>query len=159
MYKTNHYYMDKAFLLFGRGLWTVVCGLLLFAACSPDKKQQSESTATTSEAVALQKLEPQVFKTRLAETPGAVLLDVRTSEEIAQGAIPGSVPLDFKSSDFDARIDALDKDKPYFVYCAVGGRSGKTADLMKEKGFTQVYNLDGGFQAWQEQGLEQTKPN
>jgi phage shock protein E len=88
-----------------------------------------------------------------------VLLDVRTSEEIAQGAIPGSVPLDFKSSDFDARIDALDKDKPYFVYCAVGGRSGKTADLMKEKGFTQVYNLDGGFQAWQEQGLEQTKPN
>jgi len=138
-----------------RGL--VLSTLILGASCSADKKQAETATASP-EAAAPQSLEPQAFQTKLKETPDAVLLDVRTPEEIEQGKIAGATPMDFKSEDFEARLSALDKDKPYFVYCAVGGRSGKTANLMKEKGFTKVYNLQGGFEAWKEAGLEQSKP-
>jgi phage shock protein E len=131
--------------------------LVWSGACSNDRKPSGE-TAAVEETAEPQILEPQAFKAKLDATTDAVLLDVRTPEEIAQGTIPGAVPLDFKAADFEDRIDALDKSKTYLVYCAVGGRSGKAVNLMHEKGFTHVYGLDGGFQAWQEQGLEQTKP-
>jgi len=134
-----------------------VSALVLGASCSGEKKQ-AETAETTSAPAVLQSLEPQAFQAKLKETPDAVLLDVRTPEEIEQGKIPGAMPMNFKDGDFDTRLSALDKDKPYFVYCAVGGRSGKTVNLMKEKGFTKVYNLEGGFEAWKEKGLEQEKP-
>jgi len=103
-------------------------------------------------------LAPQEFKLTYAATPGAVLLDVRTPEEVAEGIIPGARVLDFKATDFDQQIDSLDKSKTYFVYCASGGRSGKTVDLMKTKGFENVYGLDGGMGAWKAEGLETVKP-
>jgi rhodanese-related sulfurtransferase len=43
----------------------------------------------------------------------------------------------------------MDKNIPVFVYCRSGGRSGKAAKKMKEKGFKSVYNLEGGIIAWQ----------
>ena len=79
---------------------------------------------------------------------------MRTPEEVSQGIIKGAIKIDFKGADFDQQISALDKEKTYFVYCASGGRSGKTANLLKDKGFTKVYSLDGGFTAWKEKGLE-----
>jgi len=103
-------------------------------------------------------LAPQEFKVTYAATPGAVLLDVRTPEEVAEGIIPGASVLDFTATDFDQQISSLDKSKTYFVYCASGGRSGKTVDLMKTKGFENVYGLDGGMGAWKEEGLEVSKP-
>jgi rhodanese-related sulfurtransferase len=133
----------------------LVSALMLGGSCSADKKQTEAPSAP--EAAVPQSLEPQAFQAKLKETPDAVLLDVRTPEEIEQGKIAGATPMNFKDEDFDTRLSALDKDKPYFVYCAVGGRSGKTVNLMKEKGFTKIYNLQGGFEAWKEKGLEQSK--
>jgi rhodanese-related sulfurtransferase len=43
------------------------------------------------------------------------------------------------------------------VYCRSGGRSASAADVLKEKGFTKVYNLDGGITSWQENGFEVVK--
>lgn len=134
----------------------LVSALMLGGSCSADKKQ-TEATSVSPEAAAPQSLAPQAFQAKLKETPDAVLLDVRTPEEIEQGKIAGATPMNFKDSDFETRLSALDKDKTYFVYCAVGGRSGKTVNLLKEKGFAKIYNLEGGFEAWKEQGLEQSK--
>jgi phage shock protein E len=86
------------------------------------------------------------------------VLDVRTPEEVAEGVIPGAIVLDYKSADFKTSLDSLDKSKTYFVYCASGGRSGKTADLMKQENFNAVYSLAGGMKAWTEAGLETVKP-
>jgi rhodanese-related sulfurtransferase len=134
----------------------LVSALILGGSCSADKKQ-TETASAQAEAATPQSLEPKTFQAKLKETPDAVLLDVRTPEEIEQGKIPGATPMNFKDADFETRLSALDKDKAYFVYCAVGGRSGKTVNLMKEKGFAKIYNLEGGFEAWKEQGLEQSK--
>lgn len=76
------------------------------------------------------------------------ILDVRTQGEIAKGSIKGSVNLDFFDDNFENKLDQLDKTKPVYVYCAAGGRSSDAMDMMKKKGFVEVYNLLGGYNAW-----------
>ena len=75
-------------------------------------------------------------------TEDAVLLDVRTVDEYAEGHIPGSIniPLDTVASVLE-RIP--DKDTPLFVHCLSGGRSGKAVSFLKKLGYTQVKNIGG----------------
>lgn len=76
------------------------------------------------------------------------LIDLRTAEEIAVGYIDGAAQLDFYAADFEQRLDALPRDDHYLIYCNSGNRSGTTLRLMKDLGFAQVTELDGGIQAW-----------
>ncbi|MFA4838910.1 MAG: rhodanese-like domain-containing protein [Candidatus Neomarinimicrobiota bacterium] len=80
-----------------------------------------------------------------------VLLDVRTPEEFNAGHISGAINMNIKSEFFDMQINKLDKTKTYIVYCLMGGRSAKAMALMKEKGFTKVFNLQGGIRQWQKE--------
>ena len=89
---------------------------------------------------------------------GAIILDVRTPAEVADGIIEGAINIDFRNDDFKSKIDQLDKDGTYFVYCARGGRSRNAADLMKELNFKEVYDLQGGFSQWKADGLPTRLP-
>ena len=75
-------------------------------------------------------------------TEDAVLLDVRTVDEYAEGHIPGSIniPLDTVASVLEC---IPDKDAPLFVHCLSGGRSGKAVAFLKKLGYTQVKNIGG----------------
>jgi rhodanese-related sulfurtransferase len=88
------------------------------------------------------------FKKLYETTPGAVLLDVRTKGEIAQGAIKGHQHIDIMSPSFADKINKLDKSKAYFVYCRSGGRSGQACNYMASQGFTRLYNLSGGYSSY-----------
>jgi rhodanese-related sulfurtransferase len=88
---------------------------------------------------------------------GAQLVDVRTPGEWSGGIIKGALLYDISAADFEKKIDALDKKKPVYVYCAVGGRSGTASELMKSKGF-KVYDLKGGMGAWSSKGMPTVKP-
>ena len=79
---------------------------------------------------------------------GAIVVDVRTEEEVNQGFIPSAIHIEYNSEDMDAEFNRLGKDRPILVYCAGGGRSAKTMTLLTEMGFTTVYDLDGGIEAW-----------
>jgi rhodanese-related sulfurtransferase len=103
-------------------------------------------------------LKPVDFKEKISTLTDAVLLDVRTPEEVQVGYLKGALNFDFKSPQFNILIEGLDKNKPYLVYCASGVRSGKAADLMREKGFEKVYTLDGGLSTWKSEGLEMDIP-
>ena len=81
-----------------------------------------------------------------------VVLDVRTPAEFAAGHLPGAVNLDFNASDFEAKVAVLDKQKVYLVHCAAGGRSAKACDKMSKLSFLNLYNLEGGFKAWEKAG-------
>ena len=73
---------------------------------------------------------------------GAVLLDVRTPEEYAEGHIPGSVNVPLQQ--IDGITSALaDKDKTVFVYCRSGARSSQAVAFMKQMGYTEVHNIGG----------------
>lgn len=86
---------------------------------------------------------------QLLEGNGVALVDVRTAKEFAEGHIAGAVNMDFFSSSFlDEVKAAYPVDKPLAVYCRSGKRSAGAARLLSSAGY-KVYNLKGGFMAWQ----------
>jgi phage shock protein E len=80
----------------------------------------------------------------LEESPDAVVIDVRTPEEVAQGALAEATFIDLQGPDFRGRIAELDRDGTYVLYCRTGNRSGQAAEIMRELGFEALYNA-GGF--------------
>ncbi len=93
-----------------------------------------------------------------ANNPNFTLLDLRTPEEIADGYIEGADNIDFYDEDFREQLDELDKGRKYVIYCRSGGRSGKTREMMRELGFTEVYNTLGGINEWRAAGLPVVVP-
>lgn len=87
-----------------------------------------------------------------------VILDVRTPEEFAEGHLDGAVMIDFYRDDFADQLTQLDPDVPYLVYCRSGNRSGQTAAIMEQLGFTDVVDVDGGILSWTEAGLPTVTP-
>ena len=107
--------------------------------------------------VAPQNLDVRSFNETMRRTPAKTVLDVRTAQEVAGGTLPGAVNIDFFAPDFTKQLGHLDRTKPVFVYCAVGGRSSKAAQQLQQAGFKTIYNLSGGMQAWQQAGYPTTK--
>ena len=78
------------------------------------------------------------------------LLDVRTHEEVKQGAIETAFFVDFYSDDFSKEASKiLDKNKPVYIYCRSGNRSRKAARLLQDKGFRAI-NVLGGYNQWKQ---------
>lgn len=98
----------------------------------------------------LNNLTPEAFLQMVNQTPGAVVIDVRTQAEYEEGNLFDAINIDYLAYDFWDRIEKLDPHRPYFIYCRSGRRSIRTCTLMKNGGFDQVYNLDGGLNTWQE---------
>lgn len=76
----------------------------------------------------------------------ARLLDVRTCEERDIAIIPGSVTIPV--AELDQRLAELAEDERWIVHCHKGPRSTRAARLMGQAGFRQVFNLEGGIEAW-----------
>lgn len=88
------------------------------------------------------------FRNKMQED-GVQLIDVRTDEECADGMLPNAVQMNILDGDrFDEQIKSLDRSKPVLVYCKSGNRSGKAARYLSEHGFTQIYDLEGGYTGW-----------
>ena len=82
-----------------------------------------------------------------------VLLDVRTNEERLNGYIANSTHIDYYDEAFYNKINLLDRNKPIYIYCKVGGRSSKAATKIINAGFKKVFNLEGGFLKWSSNNL------
>lgn len=82
------------------------------------------------------------------------LVDVRTADEFEVSHLKNAQNICVTSDDFKEKVASLDKEKPVYVYCKKGGRSAKAATILKEMGFTKVYDLQGGLTSWQQEGLE-----
>ena len=76
------------------------------------------------------------------------VIDVRTPEEYALGYIDGAILIDYKASDFQATISALNRNVTYLIYCRSGNRSGKASKVMDSLGFKKIYDLKGGYMNW-----------
>lgn len=86
------------------------------------------------------------------------LVDVRTLAEHMEGHIPGSLNINVQDKEFASCVDdLLDKNRPIALYCRSGRRSRKAAELLIEKGYQKVYNLDKGILNWMEEGREVEK--
>jgi len=90
------------------------------------------------------------WKTQLDEDTNAVVLDVRTDEEVAEGIIPNAIQINiYEGQGFIYKLEELDKSKNYYVYCRSGNRSGQACAIMNQLGFENAYNLVGGILEWQ----------
>jgi thioredoxin len=96
---------------------------------------------------------PKEFAEKIKTTENPQILDVRTPEEFGSEHIDNAVNVNWNSDDFAAKAESYDKSKPVFVYCLSGGRSKKAAAKLQELGFTTIYELDGGFLNWSQEGL------
>ena len=86
---------------------------------------------------------------QLKKDKNAVVLDVRTMDEVEDGVIENAMHLDiYKGQEFINALEQLDKSKSYYVYCRSGNRSGQACSIMEELGFKKTYNLDGGILQW-----------
>ncbi len=90
-------------------------------------------------------------------TGKGTVIDVRTPAEVAGGRLRNAKHIDVQSADFKARVDSLDRDGVYYLYCRSGNRSGKAADLMAGMGFRNLYNI-GGYDALAAAGLPVERP-
>jgi rhodanese-related sulfurtransferase len=96
-------------------------------------------------------LSPQEFDSKYRATEEAILLDVRTVEEVSAGTLAGAVNIVY-DADFADKLENLEH-KPIFIYCGSGIRSAKAARILKEKGYESIYELDGGIKSWKEAGM------
>lgn len=109
----------------GTALAAVLLATVVAASCSKDKKEEAH---------------------RWVQQDHALLLDVRTTEEFAQGHVDGAVNIPVQN--LQTRLEEVGaKDKPVVVYCASGVRSARARRMLMEAGYQKVLDL-GGMDNW-----------
>lgn len=131
--------MQKAFFFFG------LITLLLFVGCKDN---------ATTEIITL--VSPQEVYDAVYNSDEVQLVDVRTKEEFVGGHIGKAQNVCVTDEDFKQKAAKLNKEKPVYVYCKGGGRSARAAEILKEMGFKEIYDMQGGIVNWESQGLQKT---
>ena len=88
----------------------------------------------------------QVTPREFGQMKGMTVLDTRTDKEYKHGHIPGAIHIEL--SEVGSKAKKLRKDKDLVVYCQNGNRSIWAIKRLMGMGFTNLYNLKGGYSAW-----------
>ena len=100
--------------------------------------------ANQTQSKVIHLLSSEQFKAQI-KNKNVQLIDVRTPSEFEEGHIEGAKNIDFFSGKFNVEFDKLDKEQPVYIYCKSGNRSRQTANKLAEKGFKEIYDLEGGI--------------
>lgn len=128
-------------------LFVLVC---CFMSCQDAPQNATATTTEQTTPAVYERMENEQFLNKLMKTENAQLIDVRTLGEYEQGHIGDAVMIDYMDESFNEKIKSLDKTRPVFVYCQGGNRSQSACNLMKEQGFTTLYELKHGYSGLQE---------
>ncbi len=82
------------------------------------------------------------------ELENVVLVDVRTPREFNEGHLDNALSIDWLGDDFDEKFGEIGKDETIYLYCKMGGRSASATRFLDSLGFQNVYNLEGGYDAY-----------
>ncbi|HUU76398.1 MAG TPA: rhodanese-like domain-containing protein [Methanoregulaceae archaeon] len=122
----------------------IICGiailLLLLAGCTTTTEQPAGYTDVT----------PAEAKQLIDDNPDLVIIDV--SPHYANGHLPGAVSYYLGDGSLDQAIPSLDKNAKYLIYCHVDSVSIAGSQKLVDAGFTNVYRLEGNYQAWVDAG-------
>jgi rhodanese-related sulfurtransferase len=126
----------------------------LTLACNPTEAQEQTASQTTT--VEQQETDYRVlavadYKKELQDD-NVLLVDVRTPQEYSSGHIEGAINVNVMDPGFATQIKAeVDANKQVMIYCRSGSRSARATRIMKELGYPVIYDLKGGYMAWQRQ--------
>lgn len=87
-----------------------------------------------------------INKTDKAECQDKLYVDVRSQDEHLSGTIPGAICA--PHNELDKHLDKLPKDKELVLFCRSGGRSAKARETLKQLGYDNLSEIEGGFVAW-----------
>jgi len=121
----------------------LVVALLLALACGGSGAENAAVPPITAQQLAL----------LIAQGSPPVVLDVRSREEYAKGHIPGA--LNIPHDELAGRLSEIpgDPSEEIVVHCQGGGRAGMAEEVLREHGYTDVRDLVGHWQGWQEANL------
>ncbi|WP_422659560.1 rhodanese-like domain-containing protein [Paenibacillus sp. EC2-1] len=94
----------------------------------------------------MKEITPKEVEQRLNEGESLDIIDVRETEEVEAGKIPGAINIPLGLVEF--RKQDLDKSKEYIMVCRSGGRSGRATEYLESQGYN-VINMAGGMLAWE----------
>ncbi len=97
-------------------------------------------------------ISPKEVNTQRKVRPNLFILDVRTPGEVENGKIPGATAV--RLSKLAQNLDKLpeNKDETIYVYCKAGTRGAYAVAVLHTLGYTEAYNMSGGFLAWKDAG-------
>lgn len=135
----------------------IILTLALLSGCSqgnaPVAAPAAEDAATTTE-IDLSAL-PETIDAQTAasimDREDVVMIDVREQSEYDAGHIPGITLIPMNS--VPNRLSEIPTDKTVVLSCRSGNRSGQVFQYLKQQGYTNIHNLEGGIVAWQGAGL------
>ncbi len=137
----------------------LIAAILVFLSVGGSVHAAEAKADTKAEAKpAVKNLKVDEAAKLLAEKKDVVILDVRRPDEFKDGHLKGAINLNIQSKTFKEDVAKLDKSKTYLVNCAAGGRSTRACTAMDGLGFTNAFNLTGGFNAWSAAGQPVVKP-
>jgi rhodanese-related sulfurtransferase len=87
------------------------------------------------------------------QAQGAVLIDVRETDEFMQGHAKGAVHLSKGLIELRIEDAVPDTSTPIVCYCGGGSRSALAADNLQKMGYTNVASMSGGMKQWRGEGL------
>ena len=117
--------------------------ILLFTACK-DKSIAQEIKVLT----------PVEFHDAMAQNKDVQVVDARTLQEFEEGHLQNALNIDVLETDFSKEAEKLDMEKPVYVYCRSGKRSAKAALILKDLGFKEIYDMQGGYLLWESEGFQ-----
>ena len=105
-------------------------------------------SCSSQEQVQVKKVDKAYMQEHVLQTE-AQLVDVRSKAEYAKGHIGHALNFNvLEKTAFLEQIKVLDKGKPVYLYCKAGGRSNRAAKILKQNGFTQIFDYAGGYDNW-----------
>ena len=134
--------------------------ILLFTSVAGCTKSKPDTIVPETPTQIIKDVTPEEAFSLIEDTrnnSNFVIIDVRTPQEFAEERIEGALNLDYYADTFEDELNKLDKTKTYVIYCRSGGRSGNALALMKELGFSEVYNVQGEIINWKSAALPTIK--
>lgn len=119
--------------------------VLVFLIALPDSKTNVEISELNQVKNEIKSINQNEFIAKMQQADeDVIIIDVRTKAEFDDFHFDGALNIDYYKSNFRAELNKLDKNKTYLIYCRSGNRTGDTLRIMRELGFKNVYDLNGG---------------
>jgi len=133
--------------------WLLTVLVLLLAACGGAAQEATLPEERLGDAhLSLPDTVDVETVAEVRERDDVLVLDVREQWEYDEGHIPGVTLIPM--AEVSQRLDDIPADKTVIVTCRSGNRSGQVTDYLRQQGFDNVHNMDGGILAWEAAGYD-----
>ncbi|MEX1382175.1 rhodanese-like domain-containing protein [Lutibacter sp.] len=124
---------------------TLKLSLLIFISILTLSCNSKNNSKTDNQLGEIKRISALEFKEK---SKNNTIIDIRTPREFNQGYIEGAININYYDKTFLEQVAKLDKSKPIYIYCRSGSRTSSAAKKLKNLGFLEVNDLEGGIISW-----------